>query len=219
MDGDGPRGTRRGYLAAVAAGGAIGLAGCIGGASGGRAGCEPTDEPTVDSVPAPVLGDPDAAVTVMAFEDFACPHCATYSLEEFPTLRSEYIDPGDVRYEFYHFPIPVDEKWSWEAASAASGVLDETDTATFYEFTHGVFESQDDMSYETIRTAAEDAGAPGCAVVNDAANESYRPVAEADRQRAVDMGAGGTPAIYVDGRSVRPTAEDVGAAIESALQG
>jgi protein-disulfide isomerase len=70
-----------------------------------------------------------------------------------------------------------------------------------------------------VRSAAEDVGAPGCPVVNDAANETYRPVVEADRQRAVDRGAGGTPAIYVNGRAVRPTASDIGAAIESALDG
>lgn len=217
MDEDGRGRTRRDYLAAVAAGGAVGLAGCLGGDS--PAGCERTDEPTVESMPAPVIGDPEAEVTVMAFEDFACPHCATYSLEEFPTLRSEYVDPGDVRYEFHDFPIPVDDKWSWEVASAARGVQDEADATAFFEFAHAAFESQDDFSYETVKSAAEEAGAPGCAVVNDAANEAYRPVVEAGRQRARDLGAGGTPAVYVDGQAVRPTAGDIGAAIDAALQG
>jgi protein-disulfide isomerase len=219
MDGDGRRRTRREYLAAVAAGGTLGVAGCLGGGSGGRGGCEPTDEPTVSELAAPVLGDPDADVTVVSFEDYACPHCATYSLEEFPTIRSQYVDPGDVRYEFRDFPIPVSEKWSWEVASAARGVQDEVDAATFFEFAHGVFESQGNFSYDTIRSLAEDVGAPACAVVNDAANQSYRPVVEADRQRAVDRGAQGTPAVYVDGRAVQPTAESVGAAIDAALGG
>jgi protein-disulfide isomerase len=219
MDENAHQRTRRDYLAAVAAGGAVGVAGCLGGGGGGPAGCDPTDEPAVSELAAPVIGDPNASVTVLAFEDYACPHCATYSLEEFPTVRSEYVDPGDVRYEFRDFPIPVSEKWSWEVASAARGVQDEVDAEAFFEFAHGAFESQGDFSYETIRSLAEEAGAPACAVVNDAANETYRPVVEADRQLALDSGAQGTPAVYVDGQLVQPTAERIGAAIDAALQG
>jgi protein-disulfide isomerase len=220
MDGNARGRTRRDYLGAVAASGVIGIAGCLGGGSGGEpAGCEQTDESAVNELAAPVAGDPDADVTVLAFEDYACPHCATYSLEELPTVRSEYIEPGDVRYEFHDFPIPVSEKWSWEVASAARGVQDEVDDATFFEFARGMFERQDEFSYETIRSVAEDVGAPACAVVNDAANETYRPVLEADRQRAMDRGAGGTPAVYVNGRAVRPTADRIGAAVDAALEG
>ncbi|MFB6256669.1 MAG: thioredoxin domain-containing protein [Haloplanus sp.] len=122
--------TRRAYLAAAAGLGLGATAGCLGGSSGGANGCTIEDEPTVGELPAPTLGSSDAGVTVMAFEDFACPHCATYSLEVFPQLRSEYVEPGVVRHEFHDFPIPVDETWSWQAASAARGVQDETDDAT-----------------------------------------------------------------------------------------
>jgi len=39
---------------------------------------------------------------------------------------------------------------------------------------------------------------------------------EADREQGRNMGVGGTPAVFVDGNQVRPTAEAIGSAIEAA---
>jgi protein-disulfide isomerase len=207
--------TRRAYLAATAGIGLGATAGCLGGGNGGANGCTIEDEPTVSSLPAPTLGPSDADVTVLAFEDFACPHCATYSLEVFPDVRTEYVETGVVRYEFHDLPVPVDERWSWQAASAARGVQDETDDATFFEYAHALFENQGDFSAELITDLADEVGAPGCAIQADAVNETYRPVIEADRQRAVDRGARGPPAVYVAGRPVSPSYDAIAGAIEA----
>ncbi|MFB6256668.1 MAG: DsbA family protein [Haloplanus sp.] len=79
-----------------------------------------------------------------------------------------------------------------------------------------LFENQGNFSAGLITELANEVGAPGCAIQADAVNETYRPVVEADRQRAIDRGAQGTPAIYVDGRPVSPTYDAISSAIESA---
>jgi protein-disulfide isomerase len=205
--------TRRAYLAATA--GVAGFAaGCLGGGGGGT-GCDADPGPTVTDLPSPTLGPADAPVTVEAFEDFACPHCATFSLEVLPRLRSEFVDPGTVRYVHRDFPLPVDERWSWQVPSAARAVQDEADDATFFEYAHALFDNQDDYSPALLVDLADEVGAPGCAVEADARAETYRPVIEADRRVAVDRGAGGTPAVYVGGRAVRPTYDAVAAAVDA----
>jgi protein-disulfide isomerase len=205
--------TRRGYLAAV---GTVGLAaGCLGGREG-SGDCTIDDEPTVSELSRPTIGSADAGVTVAAFEDFSCPHCATFSLEVLPELRTEYVDAGVVQYEHHDFPIPVDERWSWQAASAARGVQDETDDQTFFEFAHALYENQDRYSPGVMTELANEVGAPGCAIQADAVNETYRPVLESDRQAGIDRGVGGTPAVYVDGRTTDPTFDAIAAAIEGA---
>jgi protein-disulfide isomerase len=208
--------TRREYLATVA--GVVGLgatAGCLGGGERGTDDCTIEDEPSVSELPAPALGSDDASVTVAAFEDFSCPHCATYSLEVLPEIRAEYVETGVARYEHHDFPIPVDERWSWQAASAARGVQDETDDATFFEYAHDLFENQDAYAAGLLTDLANDVGAPGCAIQADALNETYRPVLEADRQLGIDRGVEGTPAVFVAGRPVRPTYDAIAAAIEA----
>jgi protein-disulfide isomerase len=213
------RTTRRGYLAAVP-GTAAGLSGCLGSLTGGGSAgnCEAATSGTVSELPAPVAGDPEADVTVMAFEDFSCPHCRTYSLEIFPKVREQFVDPGKVRYEFHDFPIPVSRKWSWAAASAARAVQDRVDDAAFYDYAHALFENQGDYSMSLIEDLAEDTEATPCAVRAAAENETYRPVSKADRQRGQDMGVSGTPAVFVDGEYVRQaTFSNIEAAIQSKL--
>jgi len=209
--------TRREYLAATAGLGAAGLtAGCLGGGSGGGTDdCSIADESTVSELSRPTLGADDAAVTVAAFEDFACPHCATFSLNTLPDIRSAYVESGVVQYEHYDFPLPVDERWSWQAASAARGVQDETDDETFFEYAHALFENQDAFAPQLITDLADDVGAPGCAIQGDALNETYRPVVEADRQAGIDVGVQGTPTVFVAGRAVEPTYDAIATAIEA----
>lgn len=139
------RNTRRAYLAATAGALTLGTAGCLGGGSGGSGndavaaiGCEVPERDTVSSLPTPVIGSEDASVVVDVWEDFACPHCATFAVDVAPQLRSEYVSEGIVRYRHHDFPIPVDEWWSWKGASAARAVQDEADDETFFDFAHTV---------------------------------------------------------------------------------
>jgi protein-disulfide isomerase len=196
-----------------------GVSGCLGGVLGNaEAGnCDVQDEEPVSELPAPTVGDPDAGVRVRVFEDFACPHCATYNARVFPDLQSNYVDPGKVRYEHHDFPIPVSRKWSWAAASAARGVQDEVDDASFFEYAKRLYENQDRYSMDVVQSLAEEVGAPGCRIRGDAINETYRPVLERDRQRGQRIGVGGTPAVFVDDRQVQPAYEAVASAIESRL--
>lgn len=46
------------------------------------------------------LGDPDAAVTVIEYGSFTCPHCAAFSNDVFPLLKAEYIDTGKIKFVY-----------------------------------------------------------------------------------------------------------------------
>ena len=210
--------TRRALLTTLGGSATIGLAGCLGGVggSGDLEQCGNTDEPTVSELPSPTKGPEDAPVVVKAWKDFSCPHCATFALEVLPKIEENYINDGKVRYEHHDLPLPMN-RWSWDVPSAARGVQDSMDDETFFEFADAMFEKQGDYSMDLIQRTATDVGADGCAIRGDAANETYKPVLEADKQRALDKGAQGTPAVYIKGNLVRPTWEDVKAAIESAL--
>lgn len=46
-----------------------------------------------------VLGDPDAPVTIVAFEDFLCPHCQQYQ-GEIKAFIKKYVEPGHAKFEY-----------------------------------------------------------------------------------------------------------------------
>ena len=96
----GPETTTSGTTASTAAGGSV----------------EPTPPsaaPQTAVVPPPsdigadehVLGKADAPVTVIEYASMTCPHCAHFSMDVMPRIKSEFIDKGLVRFVFRPFPL------------------------------------------------------------------------------------------------------------------
>ncbi len=47
-----------------------------------------------------VLGNPDATVRMLQFEDLQCPICKAYTDDAFPAIVDEYVKPGRVKIDF-----------------------------------------------------------------------------------------------------------------------
>ena len=128
--------SRRAVLTGMGAAGVVGVAGCLGDDTpdAPEYDCDLTEPEAPDHEFRPVIGDPDSEVLVQTFEDFTCGGCATFKAEQFPEIREAHIDTGDVRYEHWDFPIPVDEAWAIPVASAARGVGAREGSEAFFEF-------------------------------------------------------------------------------------
>ena len=72
-----------------------------------------------------VLGDPEAPVTVQAWEDFRCPACAAFNQMVKPLLVDNYIVSGKVKLEFRHFPLQQHEPGASLAAQASECAADQ----------------------------------------------------------------------------------------------
>jgi protein-disulfide isomerase len=218
--------SRRVFLAGAVAVTA-GTAGCLGG-GGDDGGSDPpelgeiADSATPSDgqpLPSPVAGDPDADVTVAVFEDYACPHCATYSLEVFPQLAAEYLETEQVRYEFHDFPIPVDERLSWQAASAARAVQADAGSQAFFVYSERLFANQDSIGPAVYGDHTEGIDADGETVRRAGTERRYDQTVEADKEAGRERGVQGTPTVFVDGERVQwqeIAYEPVRDAIESA---
>ena len=53
----------------------------------------------------PVIGDPNAPITIIEFSDFQCPFCARFDSQTLPSILEEYIEQGKVKLVFRDFPI------------------------------------------------------------------------------------------------------------------
>ena len=69
---------------------------------------------------AELRGDPSAKIAILAYSDFQCPYCASFSTDTFPQLDSMYIQTGKVLFAFRHFPLSGLHPFAAKAAEGAS---------------------------------------------------------------------------------------------------
>lgn len=51
----------------------------------------------------PLIGDPDAPVTIVAFEDFKCPVCKQFEEDVYPQIVNELVETGQANMYFMNF--------------------------------------------------------------------------------------------------------------------
>ncbi|QGA82541.1 thioredoxin domain-containing protein [Halomicrobium sp. LC1Hm] len=207
--------TRRSLLLAGGAA-AASLAGCLDSSGGGSEQPDGTATVTTGSISTPVAGDPEADVTVAVYEDFACPHCATFNQEVYPDIRSEYVESGAIRYEHHDFPLPVDQNVSLEAPNAARAVQDGVGDEAFFEYADLLFENQGSLGPDRYASLAREVDADPSTVKTAAVEQAYEATIEADREGGIDAGVDRTPTALVNGERVEASYEALSAAIDAA---
>ena len=101
----------------------------------------PTEQPKppvkISADDDPIIGDPDAPITIIEFSDFECPFCARFHVQTLPLLLEEYIDQGKVKLVFRDFPIQSIHPNALPASVAAECANDQ-----------GKFKGMHDMLFE-----------------------------------------------------------------------
>jgi protein-disulfide isomerase len=160
---------------------------------------EKEDTKTVFKIPvgnSPVLGSPNALVTVMVFSDFQCPFCSRVE----PTLKSVREKYGDkVRMVWKNEPLPFHPR-AEPAAEAALEVRTEKGDKGFWEMHDKLFENQKDLADEAIVKLAAECGASTDKVKKAMSDHTHKKVLDADSDLAEDFQANGTPHFFINGR-------------------
>lgn len=87
----------------------------------------------------PILGDPDAPVTVVEFGDFKCPACKLWGETVYPDLLKDYVDTGKVK--FVYINVLFHGKESQLGSLAAETVWQQNPDA-YWEFHKKLYEAQ-----------------------------------------------------------------------------
>jgi len=110
-------------IAVIAGGGwFLGQGGSTGSGQGllpGAAQAQEATEADASAVVEMVQGDPDAAVEVIEYASFTCPHCATFHADQYQQLLENYIEPGKIR--FVYREIYFDRPGLWASMLARCG--------------------------------------------------------------------------------------------------
>ncbi|MDB4348592.1 DsbA family protein [bacterium] len=107
----------------------------------------PTNQPAlplkISSENNPVIGNPDAPITIIEFSDFQCPFCAKFHMQTLPTIMDEYINKGIVKLVFRDFPIQNIHPNAVPASIAAECANEQ---GKFEQMYHMLFEKQKEWS-------------------------------------------------------------------------
>lgn len=92
----------------------------------------------IDTSNQPTLGNLNAKLHIVAFEDLKCVNCMRYSTQVFPKIKHGYIDSGKAKYTFINLAfIPG----SMPAANAARCIYTQNKPA-FFNFVDYIFHNQ-----------------------------------------------------------------------------
>jgi protein-disulfide isomerase len=163
-----------------------------------------------------VIGAADAAVTVVEYSDFQCPFCGKFERESFPTLKTQYIDTGKVRWVFRHFPLRTIHNRAEAAARATECAGDQVD---FFAYKDEIFADQSDLSDARLSTEAVALGANKAQFDACATGSSKAARVQQDVTSGTSLGVSSTPTFIVDGEKFSgfKTAAEFGAILDNKL--
>lgn len=159
---------------------------------------------TVDPRSERSLGNADAPVAVTEFFSLTCTHCADFSANTFPQVKSQLIDTGKLRYVFYDFPLD-------QVALMAAMVARSLPPERYEPFAAALLASQDRWAFargvnstEELAKVAALAGMPRDAfdkVIADADLRSW--VAQREDAAQKQFGIDATPTFLFTGKGAQ----------------
>jgi len=143
---------------------------------------------------APVLGRPDAPVTLVEFSDYQCPFCQRFYSSTLSVIKRDYIDTGKVRYVFRDYPLDRIHPQARKAAVAAHCAGDQ---GKYWEMHDLLFQNQQALDLPQLSDYARRLGLDGATF--DACLGSDKHAARINKDVADGTAAGvqGTPEFVV----------------------
>ena len=148
----------------------------------------------------PMMGDPDAPITIVEYSDFECPFCQRYFQQTYPTLKEEYIDTGKVNLVYKDFPLNNIHPLAEPAAIASKCVFKLSGSdETFFEYHDTIFNNQNVLSESNLKKWALDVGVSESNYETCIENPEIASQVQADLEEGTQLGVTGTPSFVIDG--------------------
>lgn len=146
----------------------------------------------------PVKGPADAPVTIVVVSDFQCPFCSRVE----PTITQIMQDyKGKVRVVWRNNPLPFHQN-AMPAAELAMEAMDQGGSDKFWKAHDKLFSNQQALARENLDNYAKELGLDATKYKAAMESHTHKAKIEADQQLATKLDARGTPAFFINGRSL-----------------
>lgn len=141
----------------------------------------------------PVIGNPNAPVTIIEFSDFECPFCGRFFEQTLPTLKQKYIDTGKVKIVYRDFPLSFHSN-AQKAAEAGECAKEQ---GKFVELHDAIFANQQAISVADLKATATRLGLNSAQFDTCVDSGKYAAEVQADEADGAAAGVSGTPSFFI----------------------
>jgi protein-disulfide isomerase len=154
----------------------------------------------------PMIGLPNAPITLVEFGDFKCPVCKQFASAILPQLQKDYIDTGIVKMYFINYPFIAQD--SKIAALATETVWAHKKEAA-WPFIEAIYRNQEkeDTIWATPEKLVdiarkENLGIDYDKLLSDIKSAKQAAAVDADLSIVEKLNLTGTPSIFLNGKEV-----------------
>lgn len=141
----------------------------------------------------PIKGDPKASLTIIEFSDYQCPFCRRFHQEVLPSIESEYISKGKVRYVFRDYPLTFHQ----QALPAALASNCAGEQGKYWEINNFLFENPTNLDIANILSSAKSLGLSYGEFEKCVNDKKYESEIQKDIEDAKKYGVSGTPSFFI----------------------
>lgn len=141
----------------------------------------------------PAKGNSSSNIVIIEFSDFQCPACKAAV-----SVINAVLNSYDIAFYYRNFPLPIHEN-SMSAAEAAECANEQGEFWSYHDI---LFENQQMLDAESLKEYAGQLGLDAAQFSACLDSRKYKGEIEQDFQDGKNLGVGGTPTFFINGRKV-----------------
>jgi len=141
-----------------------------------------------------VKGDAEAPLVLVEYTDYQCPFCGRHFANTVPSLASEYVDTGKLRYVLRDLPLESIHPQAFKAAEAARCAGDQ---GRYWEMHDVLFQNQKALGELQLKHYAKGLGLEMAAFEACLDDGRHGDAVRADVAEASAAGISGTPTFFL----------------------
>jgi protein-disulfide isomerase len=154
----------------------------------------------------PMLGNPEAPLTLIEFSDYQCPYCRRFFETTLPALKTEYIDTGKLRYIFRAFPLDRLHPQARKAAEAAHCAQEQGQYWAMHDL---LFQHQKALQLEQLQAYARRLGLDSSTFAACLEEAKYASEVQKDIEDGAAAGVQRTPSFFLGKTSTSDTMQGI----------